>query len=111
MLQFLDKSTLGYAAIFGLIEDTVRLLSSNCSQDTSLILAPRTFMEPSIHGWVVYSTLVTNPETVACCLCTDIAGYMITQPFAAHLLQKFAAAKCLAASVYVLSIDTLVSQD
>ncbi|KIW12276.1 hypothetical protein PV08_09553 [Exophiala spinifera] len=52
MLQFLDKSTLSYAAIFGLIEDT---------------------------------------------------------PFAAHLLQKFAAAKCLAASVYVVSIDALIN--
>ncbi|KAL6241218.1 hypothetical protein RBB50_011897 [Rhinocladiella similis] len=69
MLQFLDKSTLGYAAIFGLIEDT------------------------NLHG-TEYSWLGS----------IFYFGYMITQPFAAHLLQKFAAAKCLAASVLLWGV-------
>lgn len=104
MLQFLDKSTLGYAAIFGLIEDTVSPLLSTALDTQLLTEASRTFTEPSIHGWAVYSTLVPISGTVDYRLCTDAPGYMITQPFAAHLLQKFAAAKCLAASVYVTSM-------
>ncbi|KAL2434582.1 putative transporter [Exophiala dermatitidis] len=69
MLQFLDKSTLSYAAIFGIIEDT------------------------ELHG-TEYSWLGS----------IFYFGYLITQPFAAHLLQKFAAAKCLAVSVFIWGV-------
>ncbi|KAL5356742.1 major facilitator superfamily domain-containing protein [Aspergillus floccosus] len=69
LLQFLDKSTLSYAAIFGIITDL------------------------NLHG-DEFSWLAS----------IFYFGYFAMQPVGGYLLQRFAPAKCLAASVFLWGV-------
>lgn len=69
MLQFLDKSTLSYAAIFGIQKDT-HLVGTDYSWLTSIFYF----------------------------------GYMFSQPLSGIVLQRYPAAKCLAACVFLWSV-------
>ncbi|KAJ5624269.1 MFS transporter ACS family allantoate permease [Penicillium lagena] len=69
LLQFLDKSTLSYAGIFGILED-----------------------------------LTLSGEEYSWLASIFYFGYFAMQPIGSYLLQKFAPAKCLAASVFCWGI-------
>lgn len=66
MLQFLDKSTLSYAAIFGIIEDTVgsMLHPPCCPERIATCLRADSVVQRAlkgriIPGWRAFSTLVS----------------------------------------------------
>lgn len=64
LLQFLDKSTLSYAGIFGILENLVCAKCFICFPSVVFVGIKhahytRPCQEKSILGWLVYSTLVS----------------------------------------------------